>query len=164
MVASSPFLCPSRLRRSLGRSRETRFTLPNRRACSQARGLLCDCPITLPNYKLTSHWTISVTLCLWPQCRPQSSSAHDGQGGKLAPYSQSQKHMLWDRECCGRWASVCNISWEKVSKSSENHQNIFVHFRQHLEVFRKPLGMFGNSNHDKMKTSSHIWLRNSWQV
>ena len=36
MVASSPFLCPSRLRRSLARSRETRFTLPNRRACSQA--------------------------------------------------------------------------------------------------------------------------------
>ena len=37
MVASSPFLCPSRLRRSLARSRETRFTRPNRRACSQAR-------------------------------------------------------------------------------------------------------------------------------
>ena len=36
-VASSPFLCPSRLRRSLARSRETRFTRPNRRACSQAR-------------------------------------------------------------------------------------------------------------------------------
>ena len=29
-------LCPSRLRRSLARSRETRFTRPNRRACSQA--------------------------------------------------------------------------------------------------------------------------------
>ena len=29
-------LCPSRLRRSLGRSRETRFARPNRRACSQA--------------------------------------------------------------------------------------------------------------------------------
>ena len=28
--------CPSRLRRSLARSRETRFTRPNRRACSQA--------------------------------------------------------------------------------------------------------------------------------
>ena len=37
MVASSPFLCPSRLRRSLARSRETRLTRPNRRACSQAR-------------------------------------------------------------------------------------------------------------------------------
>ena len=36
MVASSPFLCPSRLRRSLARSRETCFTRPNRRACSQA--------------------------------------------------------------------------------------------------------------------------------
>ena len=32
----APFLCPSRLRRSLVRSRETRFTRPNRRACSQA--------------------------------------------------------------------------------------------------------------------------------
>ena len=31
-----PFLCPSRLRRSLVRSRETRFARPNRRACSQA--------------------------------------------------------------------------------------------------------------------------------
>ena len=30
-------LRPSRLRRSLARSRETRFTRPNRRACSQAR-------------------------------------------------------------------------------------------------------------------------------
>ena len=29
-------LCPPRLRRSLGRSRETRFARPNRRACSQA--------------------------------------------------------------------------------------------------------------------------------
>ena len=36
IVASSPFLCPSRLRRSLARSRETRFTRPNRRACSRA--------------------------------------------------------------------------------------------------------------------------------
>ena len=36
IVASSPFLCPSRLRRSLARSRETRFTRPNRRASSQA--------------------------------------------------------------------------------------------------------------------------------
>ena len=33
---SSPFPCPPRLRRSLARSRETRFTRPNRRACSQA--------------------------------------------------------------------------------------------------------------------------------
>ena len=33
MVASSPFLCPSRLRRSLVRSRETRLTRPNRTAC-----------------------------------------------------------------------------------------------------------------------------------
>ena len=32
----APFLCPSRLRRSLARSRETSFTRPNRRACSQA--------------------------------------------------------------------------------------------------------------------------------
>ena len=31
-----PFRCPSRLRRSLARSRETRFTRPNRRACLQA--------------------------------------------------------------------------------------------------------------------------------
>ena len=31
-----PFRCPSRLRRSLARSRETRFTRPNRRACFQA--------------------------------------------------------------------------------------------------------------------------------
>ena len=37
IVASSPFLCPSQLRRSLARSRETRFTRPNRRACSQAK-------------------------------------------------------------------------------------------------------------------------------
>ena len=36
VVASPPFLCPSRLRRSLASSRETRFTRPNRRACSQA--------------------------------------------------------------------------------------------------------------------------------
>ena len=37
IVASTPFLGPSRLRCSLARSRETRFTRPNRRACSQAR-------------------------------------------------------------------------------------------------------------------------------
>ena len=36
----APFPCPSRLRRSLARSRETRFTRPNRRACSQAKGIL----------------------------------------------------------------------------------------------------------------------------
>ena len=36
IVASSPFLCPSRLCRSLARSCETRFTRPNMRACSQA--------------------------------------------------------------------------------------------------------------------------------
>ena len=35
-ASEGPFLCPSRLRRSLARSRETRFTRPNRRACSQA--------------------------------------------------------------------------------------------------------------------------------
>ena len=40
IVASSPFLCPSRLRRSLARSRETRFARPNRRACSQANARL----------------------------------------------------------------------------------------------------------------------------
>ena len=44
----APFLCPSRLRRSLARSRETRFTRPNRRARSQARlrianQQLCKC-------------------------------------------------------------------------------------------------------------------------
>ena len=36
----APFPCLSRLRRSLARSRETRFTRPNRRACSQAKGIL----------------------------------------------------------------------------------------------------------------------------
>ena len=36
IVASSSFLCPSRLRHSLARSHETRFSRPNRRACSQA--------------------------------------------------------------------------------------------------------------------------------
>ena len=34
--ASSPFAAPSRLRRSLARSRAARFARPNRRACSQA--------------------------------------------------------------------------------------------------------------------------------
>ena len=37
IVASSPFLYPSRLSRSLARSHETRLTRPSRRACSQAR-------------------------------------------------------------------------------------------------------------------------------
>ena len=36
ITASSPFLGPSRLRSSLARCRETRFTRQNRRACSQA--------------------------------------------------------------------------------------------------------------------------------
>ena len=36
MAEEKPFSCPSRLRRSLARSRETCFTRPNRRACSQA--------------------------------------------------------------------------------------------------------------------------------
>ena len=36
IVATSPFPSPSPLRRSVARSREARFTLPNRRACSQA--------------------------------------------------------------------------------------------------------------------------------
>ena len=35
-ASEGPFLCPSRLRRSLACSRETRFTRSNRRACSQA--------------------------------------------------------------------------------------------------------------------------------
>ena len=39
IVASSPFLCPLRLCRSLARSRETHFTRPNRRACLQANFL-----------------------------------------------------------------------------------------------------------------------------
>ena len=38
IVASSPFLCPSRRRRLLACSRETHFTRPNRRACSEATG------------------------------------------------------------------------------------------------------------------------------
>ena len=49
MRASSPIgrasrerACPSRLRRSLACSRETRFARPNRRACSQARTYLYD--------------------------------------------------------------------------------------------------------------------------
>ena len=37
IFTSSPFLCPSRPRRSLARSRENRFARPNRRACSQAK-------------------------------------------------------------------------------------------------------------------------------
>ena len=40
MVASSPFAGPSRLRRSLARSRAVRFARPNRRACSQATTML----------------------------------------------------------------------------------------------------------------------------
>ena len=35
-ASEGPFPCPSRLRRSLARSRETPFTRPNRRASSQA--------------------------------------------------------------------------------------------------------------------------------
>ena len=38
IVASSPFLCPSRFRRLLARSCESCFTRPNRRACSEAIG------------------------------------------------------------------------------------------------------------------------------
>ena len=41
---ADPFLCPSRLRRSLARSLETRFTRLNRRACSQAKGGLAGFP------------------------------------------------------------------------------------------------------------------------
>ena len=46
IVASSPFPCPSRLRRSLARSRETLFIRPKRRACSQATlfPILTFCP------------------------------------------------------------------------------------------------------------------------
>ena len=40
--ASRERACPSRLRRSLACSRETRFARPNRRACSQARTYLYD--------------------------------------------------------------------------------------------------------------------------
>ena len=36
-ASEGPFLCPSRLRCSLARSRETRLTRPNMRACSQVR-------------------------------------------------------------------------------------------------------------------------------
>ena len=39
IVASSPFLCPSRLRRSLARSRETRFARPNTQIGELARRL-----------------------------------------------------------------------------------------------------------------------------
>ena len=51
MVASSPFLGPSRLRRSIARSRETRFIRPKRRAYSQA------------NYSSTRRavWTLGTT-------------------------------------------------------------------------------------------------------
>ena len=38
--AEGSFLCSSRLRRSLARSRETRFARPNSRACSQARAIM----------------------------------------------------------------------------------------------------------------------------
>ena len=70
MVASSPFLCPSQLRRSLARSRETRFTHPNRRACSQARLLIatstnrfqdgwCKSKLLGPGalFRARPHWT-----------------------------------------------------------------------------------------------------------
>ena len=45
--ASSPiWVSPSRLRRSLARSRETRFTRPNRRACSQASAYTDAMPLS----------------------------------------------------------------------------------------------------------------------
>ena len=40
IIASSPFLGPSRLQCSLARSRQTCLTHPNRRTCSQARFML----------------------------------------------------------------------------------------------------------------------------
>ena len=126
MVASSPFLCPSRLRRSLTRSRETRFTRPNRRACLQARGLLCDCPITLPNCKLTSHWTISVKVntlpvaamstpelfCAWRPGREASSLLAESEAYALG------SRMLWPLSQCLQY--IMGKGFEVFRKSSEH--------------------------------------------
>ena len=49
-ASEGPFLCPSRLRRSLARSRETCFARPNRRACSQASLGMAVLP-WLPSHK-----------------------------------------------------------------------------------------------------------------
>ena len=108
----------------------------------------------LPICKLTSHWTTSVKVNTLPVAAistPELFCAwRPGREASSFIYAQKQKHMLWGQEWGGRWANTSNISWENVWKSSENHQNIFGHFRQHLEVFGKPLGIFGNSNHNKM--------------
>ena len=45
-VFAAPFLAPIWLRRSLARSRETRLTRPNRRACSQASNVFVG-PFTI---------------------------------------------------------------------------------------------------------------------
>ena len=62
IVASSPFLCPSRLRRSLARSRETRFT---RRACSQAKIsniLLCTALLPITGKSSLPWWHVQDKL------------------------------------------------------------------------------------------------------
>ena len=48
MVASSPFAGPSRLRRSLARSRAARFARPNRRACPQANCMQMSLVMSTP--------------------------------------------------------------------------------------------------------------------
>ena len=63
IVASSPFLCPSQLRRSLARSRETRFARPNRRACSQARvNAILRTSLKQQEYLQNTEWPWSLVI------------------------------------------------------------------------------------------------------
>ena len=63
---------PSRPRRSLTRSRETRFTLPNRRACSQAKHNR-DAPTSVKNvYNRVREWSLP-RGCLHIKLKPFAS-------------------------------------------------------------------------------------------
>ena len=61
-------LCPSRLHRSLARSRETRFARPNRRACSQATFLLFEIFSALAVF-----YPQLLKGACFPKCLPQCS-------------------------------------------------------------------------------------------
>ena len=79
----APFLCPSRLRCSLVRSRETRFARPNRIACSQASSIVAcsvrvnGLSVRLPNVGLCSIGKILGWVRLSSITEPNRSQSND---------------------------------------------------------------------------------------
>ena len=99
MVASSPFLCPSRLRRSLARSRETRFTRPNRRACSQAT--YAHTPSLSGTSKHRAQlWYLQCLSSGWDCCANLRSWLFEGESGFPKEIGTRTTRLTCSRRAC----------------------------------------------------------------